>query len=854
MPNTGLNRNKDLTYRIDCYSRKTSEDFEFLATADLKAEQTKSTGKANEFIYYFDQQEPSLQYEYVVTAISPEGVKSKTVSTSESLGLCYVTEPEIIFASNGSLNNLTAEKEGESETYDVVEYTGDSFGINVVKTDSSSDLEVKVNGQTVDADTVLEDGFNTITATASKNRARPITVTKNIYVTKKLVDPTITTNATQNGTTKVNGVTYDKMQYSYLTYDNCTYSIDNSANADSQITFKLDNTATTNLSGTLTDGTHSLEIIVEKEHCRPLTIKKNYSVGIRQIILKLYSADINISHNTKYSGTIKFYVLGGTEKTIRDYKSTGYTRNVYNTYTVPADYYLYFNSKSSTARFDTSGSWAGNDPLRDVQKDFTLSDIKGANGTLHINSEKNKKPDSYSSEDTYHRLYITLFEAAPPALIAFSPESNGITDSNGFEYVEVADSSTKASYTISSQGGASISGKVDSTSFNGNKTGELATGEHTITVTSKQSGFNDLTISKKIKVITPLQDPNLYFYANNTYNRIDSSTSNSPVPSYTTYDLALTANGTGNATLEIAAGTGESVTVEDGGNELTANGNGRYELALGPHNLVITVSKSGYKPKVINKDIYIQGTLSEPDVVKVTSTDIESGSGNSQNDPRVIKYSYLDNDTLQCRVAPGNTGNTVVVHKGTIDGDVIDDATTSFDAGYNTVQTLTIVQTRQHCKTRTTTKYVKGIIKPVTLHFNNHSGTGKLEVWLDGFKNTTFNLKGNINVNNNCMYNYEKSKYEVTQRQWQTLNDSTGYDFAITCYTPSDNIKLTVDRLRRDVGSGADEPKEGFGGSCTRTLSDLRSEGSGRNWVFLSDTISSDKYSIRPKITFTVSD
>ena len=40
----------------------------------------------------------------------------------------------------------------------------------------------------------------------------------------------------------------------------------------------------------------------------------------------------------------------------------------------------------------------------------------------------------------------------------------------------------------------------------------------------------------------------------------------------------------------------------------------------------------------------------------------------------------------------------------------------------------------------------------------------------------------------------------------------------------------------------------------TGSLSGSVIEGSGRNWVFLSDTISSGKYSIRPRITFTVSD
>ncbi|MBR5933554.1 MAG: hypothetical protein IK002_06150 [Treponema sp.] len=856
MPNTGLIRNKDLTYRIDCYSRTTSEDFEFLATADLKAEQTKSTGKANEFIYYFDQQEPSLQYEYVVTAISPEGVKSKTVSTSDALGLCYVTEPEIIFASNGSLNNLTAEKEGESETYNVVEYTGDSFSVNVVKTDSTSELNVKVNGQTVDADTVLEDGFNKITATASKNRARPVTVTKNIYVTKKLVEPKITTNASLNGTTASNSINYDVLQYSYLAYDNCTYSIDNSANKDSQITFKLDNSTTTELSGTLADGKHSLEIIVSKDYCNPITVKKNYSVGIKQI--NLCVGEIKMKHEgddkedaVELDGTI-YAKTTRSSKIEKKFNSSALKKE--HSYTFSSNLILKEKTDKfyfwTTEMIDHDG-WGAKDKLGEIKENDsemtrTLKDLKN---NRYFHKKQQGESGKYYSEYTFT---VTLSEYALP-LLTFTPDLSGLSN-GGYECIEVADSNSKANYSITSQEtGTTIYGAIDDEEFTGEKTGELAVGKHKIKIVSTKSGSTPYITYRYINVLTTFAEPNIYFYANNTPNRIDTTESDSPVSSYTTYDLALTTSGTGNATLEVAAGSGETVTVEDGKNTLTAK-NGRYELALGPHSLSIIVSKTGYLPKIINKDIYIQGTLSYPDIVTIHDEDTSSGSGNSEADPRIINYSYIANETLKCRVKPGNDGNTVVVYENQENGNVIKNATSSFDAGYGTVKKLVIVQTRQHCKTLTKTKYVKGLIKPVTLSFNNNSGTGKLEVWLDGFKNTTFNLKGNINVNNNCMYNYEKSKYEVTQRQWQTLNDTTKYNFTIICYTPSDNIKLTVDRIRRDVGSGADEPQDGFGGWCTRTLSDLRSEGSGRNWVFLSDTISSGKYSIRPKITFTVSD
>ena len=806
MPDTKYNRNKDLTYRIDCYERISAQECTFLATADVKANQTKAPGKEGEFIYYFDEQVPSLQYEYVVTAISPEGIKSKTVSTSEALGLCYVTEPEIIFSSNGALNNLTAEKDANSDIYEVVEYTGDSFSLDIQKTDLTSNLDVKLNGAAAGTSITLQDGFNTIVATASKNRARPASVVKNLYVTKKLLEPEFSTNASKNGTKKVNGVTYDIMQYSYLNYENCTYSIDNSANEDSTITFTIDN-STADLDGTIDEGEHTLEINVTKEHCQPVKIKKNFSVGIRQITAKLYKAQINISHNTKYSGAIKLYVLGGTQKDVRTYSSKGYSRDSYNEYGVPADYYLFFNSKASTTRFETFNSWAGNDPLRDVIKDFSVKDIKESSGYLYIDSNNNKKPDSYSSENTYHQLWLSLTECAAPADIIFSPGLNGTVDASNFEYIEVPDSSSKASYTISAQGGASISGSIGNTSFTGSKSGQLGVGEYNITVTSKQSGFNDITITKKIKVVTPLQDPNIYFYATNTTNRIDTQQSDEPVDSYTTYDLNLASNGYGYASLEVAAGTGESVSIEDGDSDLTANNNGKYELALGPHNLTITVSKSGYKDIEITKNIFIQGVLAAPDIVKIESNDIQSGSGNTYNDPRIIKFSYLTDDTLKCRVQPGNKDNTVTVHKGKEDGDIIENATTSFDAGCDTVQTLVIIQTRQFCKTLKTTKYVKGMIKPLTLHYKRTGPqTGQAYMVVGGYdKKGSFNLNGSINLDSTTIWGWSSKDdlNDISADSWINMATTENFqrEYTRTFYSPSETITLHAVDMRRRNGS-----------------------------------------------------
>ena len=829
MPDTSLKRNNDLTYRIDCYSSNTPGEYTFVATADVKADQSKKAGtKSNEFIYYFDEQEPSLQYEYVVTAISPEGVKSKVVSTSESLGLCYVTEPEIIFAGNGELNNLTAEKEGESKAYDVLEYSGDSFGINVVKTDSTSDLDVKVNGQTVDADTVLEDGFNTITATSSKNRARPVSVTKNIYVTKKLVEPKITTNASLNGTTASNSINYDVLQYSYLAYDNCTYSIDNSANKDSQITFKLDNSTTTELSGTLADGKHSLEIIVSKDYCNPITVKKNYSVGIKQI--NLCVGEIKMKHEgdddenvVELDGTI-YAKTTRSSKLEKTFNSSGLKKEHYHTFSSN----LILKEKTDKFYFWTTqmidhDTWGAQDKLGEIKEndsEMTRS-LKDLKSDRYFHKKQQGESSKYYSEYTFT---VTLSEYALP-LLTFTPDLSGVSN-GGYECIEVSDSNSKAKYSITSQEtGTTIYGTIDDEEFTGEKTGELAVGKHKIKIISTKSGSTPYITYRYINVLTTFNEPNIYFYANNTDNRIDTSTSNSPVPSYTTYDLTLTSSGTGNATMEISAGTGETVTVQDGKNTLTAK-NGRYELALGPHSLSIVVSKTGYLPKIINKDIYIQGALSEPTVIAKNGSG-ETGSGNTETDPKVWKFSYLSDPSLSVYIQPGNTGdnpNTVKVYLNSTDGTEFENPTSGFSVGYDSVKHLVIVQTRPYCKTKTTHKYVKGIIKPIKLIYHNvriaGGQKGDARICVGGIKGVDdFDLLGEIKFDGTTIWGYGESEYPIDHSNyWDHLNtDTDKRSYERTLNSPDDIIKLEMINMRR-------RKKEGNFGSHTlqKTLSAIK--------------------------------
>ena len=456
---------------------------------------------------------------------------------------------------------------------------------------------------------------------------------------------------------------------------------------------------------------------------------------------------------------------------------------------------------------------------------------------------------------------------------SFNPGLTG-TKTGDFEWIEVADGSSFVTYTITAESGCTMTvhnsygNKTTNTSGNTNtdtlvSLSTSSSRDYTLTITVKKPCYTDKTFTKKIKLIKALQEPTITVYKNDGNNLISPSTSapeESGYSAYTCYDMPLTASGTGHANFEVtAAADGGSVSVKvDGANVSTYGSSGnKRKLELGDHIITLTVTKTGYKDQVFTKKVYIQGTLADPEI-KSTNATLASGSGNSNSDPQVWKFSYINYDSLECYIKPGNTGNTVVVHNNTATGTTLSNPTTGFGLGFDSTIKLVIVQSKSKCKTLTTTKYVQGKIKPITLSYNNNNGgTGMLFVWLSGFNKNKFDMKGRIEVNGNVVFSYLGSNRDnVNQNTWQELGDSGDPSFAITCYSPYDDIVVSVNQVRRNVGGGKDDPDDsGFAGSCTKTLDDLKSQKTEKTkWVLLSDTISGKSRSIRPKIFFNVSE
>ena len=285
-PDQLLKRNQNLTYNVSCYLFENGA-YTHIGTKSLTSLDSKSN---SDFTYYFENQEKSLRYDYVVTAVNPDGLKSETVSTAPNLGINYVTEPEISFSDNGAYNKLTAEKDGVS--YSVIEYTGSSLSATVKNTSDGADMTVKINGESSFTTSVLDDGYNTIEVTVSKNLCRPITVTKNVYVIKALNEPTVRFYKHDgNNVMEPSEEDPEESGYSDYTCYNMALTQGGTGNANFEVTLgsgeslavEIDGTSASANNGkyTIDLGPHSLKLTVTKEYCTPKVLtKKVYIQGI----------------------------------------------------------------------------------------------------------------------------------------------------------------------------------------------------------------------------------------------------------------------------------------------------------------------------------------------------------------------------------------------------------------------------------------------------------------------------------------------------------------------------------------------------------------------------------------------
>ncbi|MEE3314525.1 MAG: hypothetical protein VZR56_10265 [Treponema sp.] len=201
--------------------------------------------------------------------------------------------------------------------------------------------------------------------------------------------------------------------------------------------------------------------------------------------------------------------------------------------------------------------------------------------------------------------------------ITFNPSTacNGNTDSDGYEYYEIASSSVRLGYTIEpvsydkNTNGAKVSGSIGSTTFTETvkKTGDLGTGTYTISVDVKRKGMISKHYEKKIKVVEALKEP--------TYSSTPDFNGNTVAD----FDYVEVSSSSGTVTLTINAATGCTIagthSIDSAtGTSFNSSSNSYVTLTLGLGNHIITgnVSRTNYTSKSFTKKIKVVESLKDP--------------------------------------------------------------------------------------------------------------------------------------------------------------------------------------------------------------------------------------------------
>lgn len=345
-----------------------------------------------------------------------------------------------------------------------------------------------------------------------------------------------------------------------------------------------------------------------------------------------------------------------------------------------------------------------------ASESYTVSGI-GQHTIVAVSSKDGSRPISVTK-----KIRIVKKQKEPTYT---APENLNVTEETGGGTCIEVEADTVVNYTITAESGCTmtVNNSYGNTSVTSN------TNTHTLTLASlndDNSRVNSLTVivkkqyctdkafTKTVTLVKAIQEPTIRIYKNsgNEINASSYAPEESGYDDYTCYDLSLTKSGTENAYFEVTSGTGENVSVNIDGSTATESG-GKYELSLGPHTVTLTVTKENCTTKEYIYKIYIQGTLSEPTIEYIGG--IQDGKDSSGNP--VYKFSYLDNDEMPVSVTAGNTGNTVSVE---VNG--APTAASRFSLAPDSTYTISVVQSRQYCKTTPAYKRTVTVkIKPVTV-------------------------------------------------------------------------------------------------------------------------------------------
>ena len=679
-------------------------------------------------------------------------------------------------------------KDTEDNEYIEVASNSDEVSYTIKSIENDVTLTGSVDGTsfTGTKNGTLAVGQHTLTATISKENQADVIVTKKIMIVKSLAAASFLFGKPFNGYKDSNGFEYIEVASNS---ENVSYSV---ASGESGVSVSCTNNGSIVAnSGTLSIGEHTLIATVHKDCYTDVVVTKKVKV-VKSLTAATFTFGKQSNGNTDSNG-YEYFEVSSSSGTI--------------SYTIANP-----NSENGVSLSGTVDGTKYNG-----QKSGTLA--VGSHtliATIHIDNQA----------DVIVTRKIMVVKTLAPASISFGKAFSGYS-SNGFDYIEVASNSTTVSYSVtSSESGVSIVSTINNSSVA--NSGNLAIGEHTIQVTVRKNCYTDVTVTKKVKVVRELQEPSLNFSSdyNASYGNGTSENSNyTSGKGYLVKDVSLKNDGTGYLNYSFSSSDNATITITENGSGISTSG----KLNIGPHTLTVTVAKSLYVTKTFTKKIYIQGTLND---ATISSSNGTNTSGNNW------QFSYLRYNDMSVSVSVGNTGNSISVTAGG------SSKGTSFSLSHGFSGNIVVTQTRQYCKTKTTTKTMNVTIKPVTwkvgdccLYYDADDAGSECEIY------------GTVYLGKNGSYSKLRSFSNITfaLKAWDCFNHE---NMSFTLTSPSDYICYKSEDMKEEDVTKWDEIGEVSRDVTLETLADWERNNNG---VYFTVWNSSGD-SMGHRIYYTISD
>ncbi len=820
-PEQSYNRNKNSTYEIKCYLRESDGKLYYKDSKILTLEDNKKPGAPrNKFYYYFDSQEDNLtSYEYTVQMTGPHGLKQELLATHPSLGVCVLVEPTITVMEE--FNGLKDE-----DGFECIEVADNSTGISydIAPGQAGDTLTVTVDGRSCGTSgTVSGIGQHVIKVVASRINARSVTVTKNIRIVKTQDKAEFEFGSEFNACGR-DSDGYGYMEVGSAS-DVVTYKI-TAPEEGTTLSVEIDGTSFGELSepkeGSLNVNRHTLIATVHKRYCNDVSVSEKVCVakaleepvftfnpgltgnksggfefieiGSEDLSYKLEPVSYDKNKGAKVSGSIEGvafdetavksgslplgpYTFSGkvtmpymTEKTFEK------KINVVQALEVPE-----FICSDFTGNIDDKeNEYIEIDPSVTTTTSITIQagvgcTITGTCGSISIDSSTNTKTinlgtGGYEINGIVHKEnYVDKPFAKKIKVVEYLQEPkfecsafNGKTDSQGCKYIEVKDSSTKATYTVTAESECTITGSCGSISLNSSSNTKSVNigpnvNPYEVSVTVHKPYYKDRTFTKLIRVIVSLGDPS-----------IKCSNLNGEI--YNEHEYIEISESLSYASYTIESDSGSTISGTDNGNGFNSTTNNTVTLSLAPGEHIIngTIKKTNYTDKTFTKRLMVVYELTNP---KMDIYTIGGAIHKVSETHDAENTSYSSYETYTVNLTAGGTGELSYEFSGVGTITVTKNGTSIGTSGKFGLgpHSLSIKVTNPGQKPKTCTKdvYIQGILSDVTWNFSeNSSGTE------DG-------------------YTVYKFSYLTSENMWlKTPAGNTGNIVSISDFTPDSEGKV----------------------------------------------------------------